>query len=77
MTYNVILAGFETKEQAEEFISWYGNQGEQDFGLYLDCQADTSFDFAPVDYHKTPTWFGDNYIAHVTIFHKQEDDADD
>lgn len=70
MSYNLVLAGFESKEQVEEFLSWYVNSGEQDFGNHLECQ-DGDFLFAPVNYHKTPTWFGDNYTAHVTIHNKE------
>lgn len=69
--YNLVFSGFSTKEQAEEFLSWYGNSGEQDFGEHLDCQ-DCSESFMPVNYNKTPTWFGDNYVAHVDVFMKEE-----
>ena len=27
--FNVLIKGFETKKQAETFISWYSGQGEQ------------------------------------------------
>jgi hypothetical protein len=69
--YNLVLSGFKTKEQAEEFLAWYGNQGEQDFEEYLDNQ-DIDMGFAPVHYNKTPEWFGDNYVAHLKIFKKEE-----
>jgi len=72
MSYSLVLAGFETKEQAEKFLSWYGNSGEQHFGDHLDCQ-DGDVSFVPVNYHKTPEWFGDNYVAHITI-HKKDDE---
>jgi hypothetical protein len=73
MTYNVVLSGFETKEQAEEFVSWYGNSGEQDFGNHLDHQ-DCGMSFASVDYYKTPSWFGDNLVTHLNIFKKDDDE---
>lgn len=65
--YNLVLAGFKTKEQVEEFLSWYGNQGEQDFGLYLDHQ-DFDYNFVSVNYYYIPTWVNDNYVAHVNIY---------
>ena len=69
--YNLVLSGFQTKEQAEEFLAWYGNSGEQDFGIHLEEQeGDVSF--MPVDYHTTPTWFGGNYVAHLEVFKKEQ-----
>ena len=72
MSYNLVLSGFETKEQAEEFLSWYGNSGEQNFGEHLDCQ-EGEVSFMPVNYRKKPEWFGDNYTAHLEIFKKGGD----
>lgn len=34
--YSILLTGFKNKRQAEEFLNWYSNSGEQDFGNYLD-----------------------------------------
>lgn len=36
--YNLILKGFKTKEQVEEFVSWYSGQGEQDLTVWLSEQ---------------------------------------
>ena len=69
--YNLVLSGFSTKEQAEEFLSWYGNSGEQDFGTQLDCQ-ECAESFMSVNHSKTPTWFGDNYVAHLDVFMKED-----
>jgi hypothetical protein len=30
MTYKLIITGFETQAQVDEFCSWYSNSGEQD-----------------------------------------------
>jgi hypothetical protein len=38
MTYEVVIKGFQTKEQAKEFVSWYSGQGEQDIQIWLGCQ---------------------------------------
>lgn len=69
--YNLVLSGFSTKAQAEEFLSWYGNSGEQDFGTHLNCR-DGEESFMPVNYSKAPTWFGDNYVAHLDVFMKED-----
>ena len=68
--YNLVFSGFSTKAQAEEFLSWYGNSGEQDFGTHLNCR-DCEESFMGVDYNKAPTWFGDNYVAHLDVFMKE------
>lgn len=34
--YNVIVSGFKTKEQAEEFIHWYEGQGEQTSAIWFE-----------------------------------------
>lgn len=36
-TFSVIVDGFNTEEEAEEFIAWYGDQGEEDI---VDWMAD-------------------------------------
>jgi hypothetical protein len=69
--YNLVFSGFATKEQAEEFLSWYDNSGEQDFGTHLDCQ-ECPESFMPVNYSKIPEWFGDNYVAHLQVFMKDK-----
>lgn len=33
--YNVLISGFETKEQAEQFIHWYVDAGEQDSEIWM------------------------------------------
>lgn len=30
MTYKVTIEGFENEQQADEFINWFSNSGEQD-----------------------------------------------
>ena len=32
------VTGFRNQQQAGEFIIWYGEQGEQDFCTWLECQ---------------------------------------
>lgn len=38
--YSVNLSGFKTLEAAEEFISWFENQGEQDITVWWEIQQD-------------------------------------
>lgn len=40
MTYEVVIKGFQTKEQAKEFVSWYSGQGEQDIQIWLECRKE-------------------------------------
>lgn len=71
--FNVTLKGFKTKEEAEEFISWYGNSGEQDFGDHLECQDDFDMSFASVDYLNSPQWDGPNYVTNLKMSYKGEE----
>lgn len=32
------ISGFNTKAEAEEFISWYSGQGEQDASIWFECR---------------------------------------
>jgi hypothetical protein len=35
--YEVLVKGFLTKDEAEEFAKWYSEQGEQDAMIWLEC----------------------------------------
>ncbi len=71
--YNVILQGFKTKEQAEEFVKWYGESGEQYFGDWLDCQdKEINMTFAPVNYNKPPLWDQNNFEVNLEILDEDE-----
>jgi hypothetical protein len=37
--FAVKITGFRTQAQAEEFIAWYGNSGEQDFNTHLEMNG--------------------------------------
>lgn len=34
--YTVTIGGFKTRQAAEEFMSWYEGQGEQDIGYWME-----------------------------------------
>ena len=36
---DILIKGFKSKEEAEEFITWYSEQGEQDLGVWLESVA--------------------------------------
>lgn len=38
MTYELVIKGFKTKAEAETFVSWYDEQGEQDISIWLECR---------------------------------------
>lgn len=38
-TFKVVFTGFETKEQAQAFASWYEGSGEQQSGDWLECSG--------------------------------------
>ena len=38
--YEIRITGFKTKEQANEFISWYEGQGEQEAQVWFEIAKD-------------------------------------
>jgi hypothetical protein len=62
--YSVTITGFNTKEQAESFASWYENQGEQDILVWLEC-SDIGVESFNADLRKAP-WF--NWSNNVLTF---------
>lgn len=54
--YDVVIKGFNTKAEAEEFVKWYEGQGEQDACVWLEIKKDAGVidvDFMGVDCKKT------------------------
>lgn len=37
MTYKVVVEGFNTLSEAQEFCSWYSGQGETDAEFWFEC----------------------------------------
>jgi hypothetical protein len=58
------IEGFETREQAEAFVSWYTGQGEQDAIFWFDArvnEGNLDVNFMPVDSKQTfPLKFENN-----------------
>lgn len=52
--FSVTFDGFKTKEQAKEFLSWYSNQGEQNFDIWRECRISD----AEHDMNGCPCWVG-------------------
>jgi len=64
----IVIKGFKSKEQAEEFMTWYSEQGEQDLSAWLEI-ADVGCDSM---YSKGTSWSGDQ--ATMTIEPLKDDD---
>lgn len=43
--HSVTITGFTTPEEAEEFMAWYSDQGEQDLGTCLECRRNDDPEF--------------------------------
>lgn len=67
--YSVTISGFKSKEEVEEFFNWYGGQGEQDFGCWLDHQ-DIKLNFAPVNLKEPFYSHGNQYYFSIITFYK-------
>lgn len=68
--FNLNISGFQTKEQANAFISWYEGQGEQDAAPWFENMmedGDLDVDFMPVDMSVKPTWKADTLHAKLKI----------
>lgn len=67
----VKITGFNTKEEAEQFILWYDGQGEQDIPFWLECRKDEGkidVDTMNVDLEKTfPFKWNDNAVQMFII----------
>ena len=44
MSFSVNITGFRTKEDIEQFTSWFSESGEQDFAIWLGCRKDEGID---------------------------------
>jgi len=66
--FRVVLDGFDTKEQAQAFINWYGGSGEQDSECWLQEHSDLSC--ANINYLAPIKTEGNDIIAQLKIFYK-------
>lgn len=67
-TFEVNIKGFKSKAQAEEFISWYSEQGEQDAGYWFEARKEEGTldcNFMPVIDTYPLVWIGNTLIAKV------------
>ena len=62
--FNVLLKGFPSKEQAELFVEWFGDEGEQGLWDFANINEDT--ETVGVDYTETPKWNGNTFEAKVS-----------
>ena len=63
--FAVKLEGFKTKKQAEQFLSWYGRQGEQIFGEELNCLNMNYEDGCYINCHKPLVCIDNTLIMQV------------
>lgn len=71
MTYNLKLTGFQTMEQAQALLDWYGHIGEQHAGEWLPYR-DVGATFMPVNYQEPQHWEGDTLVAQLNIYGDEE-----
>lgn len=46
--YSVLIKGFPTKKEAEEFINWYDGQGEQDTSVWFEINNEENGGRSPM-----------------------------
>lgn len=70
--FNLLIKGFNTKEEALAFAKWYEGQGEQDAATWFECrkqEGSIKIDFMPVDCNKDYEFSEDT----VTMFLRNEE----
>lgn len=70
LSYKLVIDGFQTKEQAEEFLSWYCGQGEQDATVWFEVAKDNgtiNVDTMHVDVTNplNNKWSNDNHLMMI------------
>lgn len=63
--YNVLIKGFKTQKQAEEFLNWYEGGGEQQFYDHLDCVDMSPEDGCNINVYKDYKYDGNTIVAEV------------
>lgn len=38
--FKVVITGFSSLKEAEEFVNWYAGQGEQDSSVWFECRKE-------------------------------------
>lgn len=70
MSLKVVFDGFDTIEQAQAFISWYGCTGEQDSSAYLEDTTD--LDVAYLNVNRPYEYTEDSITCYLELFYKEE-----
>lgn len=68
--YSVVFDGFNTKREAEEFVAWYGNQGEQYSEDWFECRAaegKINVSSMLIDYKHRPMWVDEDYRVQLKL----------
>lgn len=63
--FNVLIKGFKTKKQANEFLTWYEGGGEQQFFDHLDIVGLSIEDGCNINVDKKYEYDGNTIIAEV------------
>lgn len=65
--FEVHIEGFKTKKQAEEFITWYCEQGEQDASIWMEVNGGYGCSSLNLDATKTfpLKWDGNKVVMIV------------
>lgn len=71
MSIKVVFDGFDTIEQAKQFIDWYEGGGEQDASTWLEDESD--LDAAYVDLSKPYLYTEDSITCYLKLFYKEKD----
>jgi ABC-type Fe3+ transport system substrate-binding protein len=71
-TYNLLLTGFKTPEQARAFIDWYASSGEQDSRIWFEARkedGEIDVDKMRGDLSKFYKWNeeGNTLTAHIKV----------
>lgn len=66
--FKVIITGFSSLAEAEEFVSWYAGQGEQDSTIWFECRKDEGLIEHSSMYHKSSSTKNTTVIMELELY---------
>ena len=65
--FKVIITGFSSLAEAEEFVSWYSEQGEQDSTIWFDCRKEEGLIEHSSMYYKSSSTKGNSVTMELEL----------
>ena len=66
--YKVVIKGFSSLAEAEEFVQWYSGQGEQDSAIWFECRKEEGLIEHSRMYHKSSSTDGNTVTMELELY---------